>query len=289
MWNRLAMWVAVASLACGAGCATGLGPRGNPGPCIAATTLLGGIAGGVAGNQGEGETDEKLAGAGVGALAGAVLGYLICGKGAPEVAAADIRVSPRDGDAPLRVDMAAAVVPADAAVGYEWDLGDGATASGETLAHVYEKPGRYPIRVRITDGRGGVREAQASVDVRAPVSAAPPQLRQRMVLRGLNFGFDSADLSGDADQLVDVAGESLRSQPDVRVRIIGYTDATGTDTYNQSLSERRADAVRRRLISEGIPADRIEVEGRGESQPVASNETPDGQRQNRRVEFEVLP
>ena len=42
-------------------------------------------------------------------------------------------------------------------------------------------------------------------------------------------------------------------------------------------------------ISEGIPADRIEVEGRGESQPVAPNETPDGQRQNRRVEFEILP
>ena len=285
MWNRLAMGLAVVSLAFGAGCAT----RGNPGPCIAATTLLGGIAGGVAGHQGEGETDEELAGAGAGALAGAVLGYLLCGESAPSVAAADIRVSPRDGDAPLRVNMAAAVVPPDAAVGYEWDLGDGASASGESLAHTYEKPGTYPVRVRITDGRGGVREAKTIVEVRAPVSAAPPQLRQRMVLRGLNFGFDSAQLAGDADQLVDVAGESLRSQPDVRVRIIGYTDATGADTYNQSLSERRADAVRRKLIAEGIAADRIEVEGRGESQPVASNETPDGQRQNRRVEFEILP
>jgi OmpA-OmpF porin, OOP family len=287
MRKWLSMWVAGALLAFAAGCTT----PGNPGPCIAATALLGGVAGAVAGHQGEGETDEELAGAGIGAVAGTALGYLVCGGWKPAVESAEIRVSPRDGDAPLRVNMAAIATPPDAATGYAWELGDGGSASGANVTHVYEKPGTYPVRVRIADGRGGVREGKAIVEVRAPVSAPPPEtaLRRRVVLRGLNFAFDSAQIAEDAEALVTVASEALREQPDLRVRIVGHTDATGTDDYNLALSQRRADAVRARLESEGISADRLEVEGRGEAQPVAGNETDDGKRQNRRVEFEILP
>ena len=68
----------------------------------------------------------------------------------------------------------------------------------------------------------------------------------------------------------------------------GHTDSIGTDAYNQRLSLRRANAVKAYLVSKGVPADRIVVEGKGEKQPVASNSTREGRAKNRRVEIEVV-
>ncbi len=68
----------------------------------------------------------------------------------------------------------------------------------------------------------------------------------------------------------------------------GHTDSIGTYAYNQGLSERRANAVKAYLVSKGIPADLIVVEGKGEKQPVASNATREGRAKNRRVEIEVV-
>ena len=68
----------------------------------------------------------------------------------------------------------------------------------------------------------------------------------------------------------------------------GHTDSIGTDAYNQRLSLRRANAVKAYLVSKGVPADRIVVEGKGETQPVASNSTREGRAKNRRVEIEVV-
>jgi OOP family OmpA-OmpF porin len=72
------------------------------------------------------------------------------------------------------------------------------------------------------------------------------------------------------------------------VLCIGYTDSKGTIPYNQRLSMRRAVAVRNYLVSKGIPATATTVEGRGESQPVATNATDDGRAENRRVELRAL-
>ena len=68
----------------------------------------------------------------------------------------------------------------------------------------------------------------------------------------------------------------------------GHTDSIGTDAYNQRLSLRRANAVKAYLVSKGVAADRIVVEGKGEKQPVASNSTREGRAKNRRVEIEVV-
>ena len=79
------------------------------------------------------------------------------------------------------------------------------------------------------------------------------------------------------------------SKVDVETLIaVGHTDATGSDRYNQGLSIRRVEAVKAYLVSKGVPADRIKTEGKGEADPVASNQTREGRAQNRRVEIEVV-
>ena len=69
--------------------------------------------------------------------------------------------------------------------------------------------------------------------------------------------------------------------------IVGHTDHTGSDEYNQKLSERRAASLGKRLVENGIEAERIEMSGKGEKEPVASNETAAGRAQNRRIEVAI--
>ena len=88
--------------------------------------------------------------------------------------------------------------------------------------------------------------------------------------------------------MLDEAARILMDHPDLRVSVEGHTDAMGSDAYNQALSERRAQAVKRYLVSAGVDASRLETMGYGESQPVASNDTEDGRAMNRRVELNVL-
>ena len=90
------------------------------------------------------------------------------------------------------------------------------------------------------------------------------------------------------DDLFKVA-DSLQRYPDTTVQVVGHTDSDGTASYNQTLSERRANAVADVLMDGGVRFGRIRAFGRGEDQPVASNLTPEGKRQNRRVEIVILP
>ena len=69
---------------------------------------------------------------------------------------------------------------------------------------------------------------------------------------------------------------------------VGHTDSIGTEQYNMGLSQRRANTVKEYLVSKGIPANRIYAEGKGESDPIASNATREGRAQNRRVEIEIV-
>jgi outer membrane protein OmpA-like peptidoglycan-associated protein len=83
--------------------------------------------------------------------------------------------------------------------------------------------------------------------------------------------------------------DSLQRYPDTRVQVIGHTDSDGAASYNQRLSERRANSVASVLLSGGVQSSRINAFGRGEEQPVASNLTPTGKAQNRRVEIVIVP
>ena len=123
----------------------------------------------------------------------------------------------------------------------------------------------------------------------APPPPPPPAARKRIVLRGVHFDFDKATIRADARPVLDEAIRILGQEGLIAVIAEGHTDAIGSTEYNQKLSERRADAVRRYLVNGGIEPGRIRTEGFGESQPVASNDTADGRAQNRRVELRVLP
>ena len=80
----------------------------------------------------------------------------------------------------------------------------------------------------------------------------------------------------------------LEANPTVKVELHGHTDSIGSDAYNQALSDKRANAVRDYLVSKGISANRLNAIGKGELDPVASNETPEGRAQNRRVELNII-
>lgn len=103
----------------------------------------------------------------------------------------------------------------------------------------------------------------------------------------VNFGFDSANLSTEAKSNLDKLATVLINNPDTDVNVYGYTDSKGTDSYNLSLSERRAMAVKNYLAQQGVPSSRMISSGRGEADPVATNDTDMGRAKNRRVEFAI--
>ena len=94
------------------------------------------------------------------------------------------------------------------------------------------------------------------------------------------------DASG-REALDDVA-TVLRQNPSLRVELGGHTDSQGSETHNEGLSQRRAEAARSYLVAQGIAASRLEAKGFGESSPAADNATADGRRANRRTEVEVI-
>jgi outer membrane protein OmpA-like peptidoglycan-associated protein len=105
---------------------------------------------------------------------------------------------------------------------------------------------------------------------------------------GLLFAFDSAELQSAARQNLQELSTSLKEYPNTTVVVVGHTDATGSDSYNQDLSERRSASARSYLISEGVPSARVTAEGRGETEPVASNDDETGRALNRRVEVAIF-
>ncbi len=105
----------------------------------------------------------------------------------------------------------------------------------------------------------------------------------------LLFDTDSAALRPAlASDIRAVAGSLLR-YPNSTIEVIGHTDNTGAAAYNQDLSQRRAVSVLNVLLNSGVPGSRMAAIGRGEAQPIASNLTPEGRAQNRRVEIIIRP
>lgn len=109
-----------------------------------------------------------------------------------------------------------------------------------------------------------------------------------MTLSGDVFASGQASLRPEARANLRRVVEFVQRNPGARVRIEGHTDSTGGANLNQALSQRRADAVRRALIEEGVDAERLEAVGFGQDRPVADNRSEEGRARNRRVDVVVL-
>ena len=125
-------------------------------------------------------------------------------------------------------------------------------------------------------------------DSRISVVNEGNQLRV-VVPEGILFATDSATVEPAIRGDMATVADNLNRYPDTRVEVVGHTDNTGSSAHNQDLSERRAASVAAILRGAGVASARIVSYGRGESVPVASNLTPEGKAQNRRVEILIIP
>lgn len=143
---------------------------------------------------------------------------------------------------------------------------------------------RVVVDVRDAPGAGNWdRAAMRGYGFRQTSRGATLRLQEDVL-----FKTDSAFLRPGAIEKLRPLADYLRSERGVRVAIDGFTDSRGSDAHNQALSERRADSVRAAFDGMGVTRARFSVVGHGETQPVASNATAAGQRQNRRVEVTLL-
>jgi len=124
------------------------------------------------------------------------------------------------------------------------------------------------------------------------VTTAAPDTRSKLLTEGklvsygILFDTDKAEMKPESYGTVSDVAKVLQDNPEVRIRIVGHTDGDGDEKHNLDLSKRRAEAVKKALTGQfGIDGARIETDGKGEDEPVASNDTSEGKAKNRRVEL----
>ncbi|MFH1016852.1 MAG: OmpA family protein [Pseudomonadota bacterium] len=108
------------------------------------------------------------------------------------------------------------------------------------------------------------------------------------VIEGVTFETGKYIIRKDSYTTLNLAAGFFVKHPELKLRVGGYTDNTGSDAFNQKLSTRRAEAVRQYLLKQGVRKERMEAAGYGSSRPIATNDTPEGRSKNRRIEFKIL-
>jgi len=108
------------------------------------------------------------------------------------------------------------------------------------------------------------------------------------VYDNLQFEMGKDVIKPESFPSLDVLAKTLTDAPEWKIKLTGHTDNTGSTSFNLNLSKKRAEAVKKYLVSKGINASRITTDGLGSSKPIASNNTPEGRNANRRVEFLII-
>ena len=260
--------------------------------CICASAAAGAAAGAgigaAVGNQGDNDSGEGAAvGVAVGGLVGGTLGLILCkgeeldsdGDGVPD----SIDECP---NTPIGVEVDEKGCPID--------------SDGDGVPDYLDKCPNTPKGCKvdkngcpIDSDRDGVPDCldkcpNTPRNTKVDKNGCPPVGEELLILHGIKFGFDSAKISDDSEAILEVAVTTLKKNPKMKVEIEGHTDSIGTAEYNLGLSQKRADAVQDHLISEGIGAERLQAVGKGEADPLVSNELKEGRAKNRRVEFVVI-
>jgi outer membrane protein OmpA-like peptidoglycan-associated protein len=128
--------------------------------------------------------------------------------------------------------------------------------------------------------------ARAQAELEA-LKATPTPRGAVMTLGDVLFDTGRAELKSGASRKLDQLAQFLMEHPERRVQIDGFTDSVGSDSYNEALSQRRADAVKAALLLRGVDATRVSTEGYGKAYPVANNNDSGGRQLNRRVEVVI--
>ncbi|UVJ43015.1 OmpA family protein [Pseudomonas sp. LS1212] len=174
-----------------------------------------------------------------------------------------------------------ALIGAGMAAGYCWVHGDG-DEDGDGVPDSRDKCPGTPRGVQV--------DANGCPPAPAPVVEEVVVVKEEViVIRDVLFEFDSARLTAaDKVRLDKIATRLKNEAPGARLEVTGHTDSVGSDTYNQKLSQKRAQSVTDYLVESGVPRSSfVAVEGAGESQPVTDNKTADGRAMNRRVEIKI--
>lgn len=151
--------------------------------------------------------------------------------------------------------------------------------------------GAWTLRVTAEGHNQSMVQVQVTPGGSTPVSSSlATALVSGQVMSFANIYFDSgsATIKTESYSVLDGIADLLIANSSSRIEVSGHTDSQGSESSNQSLSERRAAAVKDYLVRRGVPASMLTVVGYGELRPVATNDTADGRARNRRIEFRVL-
>jgi outer membrane protein OmpA-like peptidoglycan-associated protein len=169
----------------------------------------------------------------------------------------------------------------------------------QQVAQAQEERNRIQLQAREREVQTAQGQAAAAQNQAAAAQDALARARQEMAdlqakqtergmvmtLSDVLFDTGQSTLKPGADRALDRLAQYLKDSSGTHVIIEGHTDSVGSDDYNLGLSQRRAQAVAEALTTRGVSADRVQTKGLGKSYPVASNDTPAGRQQNRRVEI----
>ncbi|MCB0479353.1 MAG: OmpA family protein [Crocinitomicaceae bacterium] len=132
--------------------------------------------------------------------------------------------------------------------------------------------------------KGWTKKFLSDLKVGRPAPEVMDHNMKNFIFQPVNFDHDSSVVKPEYHKYLEELSEIVMSHPDLRIKIIGHTDAVGSNEYNVGLSKRRAESIKEFLVKQGLKADRIEIEYKGETQPIKTNDTDEGKAQNRRVD-----
>lgn len=164
--------------------------------------------------------------------------------------------------------------------------GDNLTDGDEILLHKTDPRNKDTDSGSVDDGTE-VKRGTNPLDSRddAAKKELKTEVGKAVILEGIVFRTGSAVITRTSEEILTLALNTLRQNPEMTVEIRGHTDDTGSRRGNDVLSQRRADAVKQWLVNRGIASSRIQAIGYGQDSPIDTNLTPEGRQRNRRIEF----